>query len=115
MVCFVALVWQATIPGLDQWCRLAEDRLGEPPSGALAGASAGRLVTGGAVAMDWCSQASSCATATSGGMGKEPGSFGVEIRGHSGKGTSRVGLPWPILHREVKLGKLGSPSLLKGT
>ena len=69
LVCFVALVWQATIPGLDQWCRLAEDRLGEPPSGALAGASAGRLVTSGAVAMDWCSQASSCATATSCGMG----------------------------------------------
>ena len=34
---------------------LAEDRLGETggqPSGALAGVSAGRLVTGGAVAMD---------------------------------------------------------------
>ena len=31
---------------------LAEDRLGEPPSGALAGVSAGRLVTGGAVAKD---------------------------------------------------------------
>ena len=29
------------------------------------------------------------------------GSFG---KGHSGKGISRVGLPWPILHREVKLG-----------
>ena len=39
----------------------------------------------------------------------------MEIRGHTGKGISRVGLPWPILHREVKLGKLGSPSLLKGT
>ena len=34
---------------------LAEDRLGETggqPSGALAGVSEGRLVTGGAVAMD---------------------------------------------------------------
>ena len=39
----------------------------------------------------------------------------MEIRGHSGKGISRVGLARPILHREVKLGKLGSPSLLKGT
>ena len=39
----------------------------------------------------------------------------MEIRGHSGKGISRVGLPQPILHREVKLGKLGGPSLLKGT
>ena len=39
----------------------------------------------------------------------------MEIRGHSGKGINRVGLPWPILHREVKLGELGSPSLLKGT
>ena len=39
----------------------------------------------------------------------------MEIRGHSGKGISRVGLPWLILHREVKLGELGSPSLLKGT
>ena len=39
----------------------------------------------------------------------------MEIRGHSGKGISRFGLPWPILHREVKLGELGSPSLLKGT
>ena len=39
----------------------------------------------------------------------------MEIRGHSGKGISRVGLPWPILHGEVKLGELGSPSLLKGT
>ena len=29
----------------------------------------------------------------------------MEIRGHSGKGISRVGLPWLILHREVKLGK----------
>ncbi len=56
---------------------LAEDRLGETggqPSGALAGVSAGRLVTGGAVAMDWYSQASSCATATSGGMGEEEAS-----------------------------------------
>ena len=39
----------------------------------------------------------------------------MEIRGHSGKGINRVGLPGPILHREVKLGELGSPSLLKGT
>ena len=64
VVCFVALVWQATMRGLDQYWvtslswpsrSLAEDRLGEPggqPSGALAGVSAGRLVTGGAVAMD---------------------------------------------------------------
>ena len=96
---------------------LAEDRLGETggqPSGALAGVSAGRLVTSGAVAMDWCSQASSCATATSGGMVEEEAS-GWKSGGHSGKGISRVGLPRPILHREVKLDKLGSPSLLKGT
>ena len=44
------------VPSLSWHSRsLAEDRLGKPPSGALSGASAG----GGAVAMDWCSQASS--------------------------------------------------------
>ena len=56
---------------------LAEDSLGETggqPSGALAGVSAGRLVTGSAVAMDWSSQASSCATVTLGGMGEEEAS-----------------------------------------
>ena len=63
------------VPSLSWHSRsLAEDRLGEPPSSALAGASADRLVTCGAVAMDWCSQASSCATATSGGMGEEEAS-----------------------------------------
>ena len=44
------------VPSLSWHSRsLAENRLGEPggqPSGALARASAGRLVTGGAVAMD---------------------------------------------------------------
>ena len=70
---------------------LAEDRLGETggqPSDALAGVSAGRLVTGSAVAMDWSSQASTCATATLGGMGEEDASGwksgGIQERASAG-------------------------------
>ena len=38
----------------------------------------------------------------------------MEIRGHSGKGINRVGLPWPILHREVKTGRVGQPIFAQG-
>ena len=34
---------------------------------------------------------------------------------HLGKGILRVGLSWTILHCEVKLGKVGRPSLLQDT
>ena len=91
VVCFVALVWQATMQATMQVWQ-ARRRCGN-----------GLMLTG--QLLRHCDF----------GWHGWRGNFRVEIRGHSGKGISRVGLPWPILHREVKLGELGSPSLLKGT